>query len=178
MHFPGTVTLRAETVEAILSDLIKSLHEHGLANFLIVNGHGDNGPVLRTMGYRLLVEDGIRIAAVTALALVSDLIKERVGSRHWGHSGEVETSLALYLAPDIVKTESLAAEDLKGVLDEIPVGRHDILFPRYFDELTSNGVWGDARLASREFGKELAEAAVEGIVELGESLLRAQPAKG
>jgi len=42
MAYPGTMTLRLETLLAVLRDLIASLHTHGFRRVLIVNGHGGN----------------------------------------------------------------------------------------------------------------------------------------
>ena len=42
MAYPGTMTLRFETLLAVLRDLVSSLHAHGFRRVLIVNGHGGN----------------------------------------------------------------------------------------------------------------------------------------
>lgn len=42
MAYPGTMTLRLETLLAVLTDLIGSLHQHGFRRVLVVNGHGGN----------------------------------------------------------------------------------------------------------------------------------------
>lgn len=42
--FPGTMSLRIETLLAIVRDLLDGLAEHGFKRVLIVNGHGGNAP--------------------------------------------------------------------------------------------------------------------------------------
>jgi creatinine amidohydrolase len=42
--FPGTLTLRLATYEAVLRDLLDSLKNTGFRRILIVNGHGGNQP--------------------------------------------------------------------------------------------------------------------------------------
>jgi len=42
MAYPGTLTLRLQTLLAVLADLVESLHRHGFRRVLIVNGHGGN----------------------------------------------------------------------------------------------------------------------------------------
>jgi len=56
MAYPGTLTLRLETLLAVLRDLVESLHHHGLRRIVIVNGHGGNRPaasLAQELGARL-----------------------------------------------------------------------------------------------------------------------------
>ena len=43
--FPGSMSLRVETLMAVFRDLIASVHRSGFRRVLIVNGHGGNSPV-------------------------------------------------------------------------------------------------------------------------------------
>jgi creatinine amidohydrolase len=43
--FPGTVSLRVETLLAVMRDVIASVRHAGFRRVLIVNGHGGNAPV-------------------------------------------------------------------------------------------------------------------------------------
>jgi creatinine amidohydrolase len=43
--FPGSPSLRVETLLGVIRDLLDSLHAQGFRRFLIVNGHGGNTPV-------------------------------------------------------------------------------------------------------------------------------------
>jgi len=45
LAFPGTVSLRIETLLAVVRDAIASVHRAGFRRVLIVNGHGGNAPV-------------------------------------------------------------------------------------------------------------------------------------
>jgi creatinine amidohydrolase len=42
--FPGSPSLRVETLVSVLRDLLDSLHGQGFRRFLLVNGHGGNVP--------------------------------------------------------------------------------------------------------------------------------------
>lgn len=43
--FPGTVSLRPDTLAAVLVDALETLYGQGFRGFLVVNGHGGNVPV-------------------------------------------------------------------------------------------------------------------------------------
>ncbi|HEY8381249.1 MAG TPA: creatininase family protein [Microvirga sp.] len=43
--YPGTVSLRVETLLAVVRDVVASVHRSGFRRILIVNGHGGNQPV-------------------------------------------------------------------------------------------------------------------------------------
>jgi creatinine amidohydrolase len=42
MAYPGTLTLRLETLVAVIGDLVGSLHQHGFRRIVVINGHGGN----------------------------------------------------------------------------------------------------------------------------------------
>lgn len=45
VDYPGTVTLRVETLLAVMRDTLASIRRAGFRQILIVNGHGGNAPV-------------------------------------------------------------------------------------------------------------------------------------
>jgi len=44
MAYPGTLSLRVETLCAVVRDLLGGLESHGFRRVLVVNGHGGNAP--------------------------------------------------------------------------------------------------------------------------------------
>src|SRR3954454_9138001 len=53
MAFPGTISLRPETFEAVYSDYCRSLAAHGFRTILCFSGHGGNFAPLADMEQRL-----------------------------------------------------------------------------------------------------------------------------
>ena len=45
LAFPGTISLKVETLLAVVRDVVASVHRSGFRRVLIVNGHGGNIPV-------------------------------------------------------------------------------------------------------------------------------------
>jgi creatinine amidohydrolase len=171
MRFPGTISLQPTTFSAVLFDTMRSLKVHGAKRFFLLNGHGGNQAMLSVIATQARAEFGVPVATAIYLVAASDLLQKRFG-RAYAHACEIEASLGLAIAPQIVRTESLA----KG--EELPPRyRHTALAgggapagafvdaAAMFDEITANGNIGDARLATREDGEAIFELAVERLVE-------------
>ncbi|GGF68977.1 amidase [Terasakiella brassicae] len=47
MAFAGTISLQPQTLSLVIRDVVHSLEVHGFAEFIFINGHGGNGPVLQ-----------------------------------------------------------------------------------------------------------------------------------
>ncbi len=56
LAFPGTVSLRVETLLAVMRDVIASVRHAGFRRVLIVNGHGGNAPV-GALAQELMAQD-------------------------------------------------------------------------------------------------------------------------
>jgi creatinine amidohydrolase len=48
--YPGTISLKVETLLAVARDVLESVHRSGFRRVLIVNGHGGNQPVAALTG--------------------------------------------------------------------------------------------------------------------------------
>jgi creatinine amidohydrolase len=86
------------TQAAILNDLIEVLNRQNINKLLIVNGHGGNDfkPILRELGLKYPKMFLSYCNWFTALP------KEKYFENNGDHADEMETSLLLYLAPDLV----------------------------------------------------------------------------
>ncbi len=61
MAYPGTVTLRDETLLAVVDDVLTSLVRHGFRRIVIVNGHGGNAPVAPFLPRWAAAHPGVRV---------------------------------------------------------------------------------------------------------------------
>ena len=175
MSFPGTITLRPETYEALLWDVITSLKSHGLSHFLLVNGHGGNVAPLNVISMKLRRELNVRVAVMFYMQLAADVIKAGAKTTLYGHACEVETSVGLYLAPQAVKPERVAGEVSHYTHAYTDIKSEARLnYPFMFEELTANGALGDARLATFEFGQTIVETTLERTLEFLQSFLQVE----
>ena len=172
MSFPGTITLRPETYDAVLWDVVASLKSHGLSHFLLVNGHGGNVAPLKVISMKLRRELDVQVAAMFYLQLAVDVIKGGAQTTLYGHACEVEASVGLYLAPQTVKPERVAGEVHPYAHAHTDIKSDARLdYPFMWEEFTANGALGDARLATFEFGQVIVETTLERTLEFLESFL-------
>ena len=166
MAFSGTISLRRETFEAVLTDHVSSLSRHGFKRIFIVPTHGGNFIPLREMldGLRLAA-GGASVAAYTDLMGLIDLwTKETeeelgMGDRVGGHADLAETSIMLSLHPELVR------QDLAEVGYQAQLAKEDVvrIIRDGLDSVTPNGILGDARGATAELGNRLVGALADEI---------------
>jgi creatinine amidohydrolase len=179
MAFPGTITLRPETLADVVRDVCLSLARHGFRRLLTVNGHGGNRAVLAEVVQSIGFEAPINVSAVDYWMFAADVVAELRESPAGGmaHACEFETSLMLHLRPRAVRADLIAREIPKPRLSL----EHLDLFQRAplathwkTHELSKSGVLGAPDLATAEKGRAFFEACVSGLAALIEEL-RAVP---
>jgi creatinine amidohydrolase len=169
LAFPGTLSLRPETLEALVGDCCASLARHGFERVLIFSGHIGNFPVLAEMAERLQsgVPDGVEIVAFTdreaVLGAWRDAAEEvaGLGDRVGGHADIAESSIMLVVRPESVR-RPLAEPGYIGSPDAATVER---LFRDGVGALSSTGVLGDPRGMSVELGEACLEAVTSALVD-------------
>jgi creatinine amidohydrolase len=159
MHFPGTLTWGFDTFSAGVADTMRSLRNHGIPRFVVLNGHGGNRGALSVLSTQLRHNEGVPIAICHWFELVRDVCHKFIERRRV-HADEIEAAMGLYLVPRIVRKAALA----RGQAHADPYPYTDantgggIEVPYYWEELTSDGAYGDARRATVAMGEELTAA--------------------
>lgn len=143
MDYPGTISLEYHTFVEVLTQIAASVHAHGFKKILFLNGHGGNSPIVSVMPTKLATEESIPSVGYTYWEMPS-VTEEREAicqSDHGsiGHSGEMETSLQLYLQPELVDMDAISW---------VP------------------GVFGDPATGTREKGERLVNFAVNALVKI------------
>jgi len=149
--WPGTVSISAATLHAVIRDIASSLHRSGVESLVVVNGHGGNyvlGNVVQEAfggDVRMALFPGFddweaaRVRAGVETSLLTDM-----------HAGELETSILLHTHPELVRP---GYESSDTVADD---RRH--LLTLGMSAYTDSGVIGRPSRASAAKGKELLAA--------------------
>jgi creatinine amidohydrolase len=176
MGFPGTLTLRPGTLDAVLGDLLESLEHWKIRRVLFVNGHGGNIDALRSVARKARRDLGMIVGSVMWSQLAAGAIAERVSSPRYGHACEVETSVAIVLAPHCVFRDRIEDPQPAGPEDPLtdPPGAVADL-PISFSEWTHNGSLGDPRLSDEDLGREIVTIAHERALSFARQLATRDP---
>jgi len=165
MDFPGTISIRQETLKAIVRDYCESFAHHGFRNVLLYSGHGGNALPLATAIAELQPDFAdLRIIGCTDWSIYDNTLFRRAAEfginriTAGGHSGELETSMILALHPDLVQMER--AEP--GYM-----GDPEVIRPQLFRDgtrsVTENGILGDPRSGNAARGQEYLDALTDAL---------------
>jgi len=174
MSFPGTITVDPHTLINLLVEVTLSLVHHGFKKVLLLNGHGGNrGPVATAASEaQEKLNRKAKIAAASyfdfGIAKVSSTRDSEVGGMC--HSCEYETSLELFLRPQLVRKEKIKRCMPPEVIKDYV--SYDLLKPSIVNmtldtkEISpESGVCGDPTVASAEKGRIFFNAVVDDIAE-------------
>jgi len=62
LDYPGTISLRVSTLNAVVEDLVSSVYRHGFRKLLFLNGHGGNHGVRELLSEQANQRPGLRIS--------------------------------------------------------------------------------------------------------------------
>jgi creatinine amidohydrolase len=180
MAFPGTITLRPETLTALVEDVLTSLVHHGFRRLVVVNGHRiANLPPLQIAVNRVRQRTGALAVVVDPVWLAEDVFTtwaEDTDSGGIGHADGYETAHMLHLFPELVAMEEAppAATDHPAykVVDPYERGDRAAYWPSVATEANrgTGGVTGNPRWGTAERGQHLHTALVRNLVDLLRSI--------
>lgn len=162
----GTLSATFSAYMGAIQSVAESLIPHGFHRFYLINGHGGNsepnGVALRELKARYL---NCTFGHSGYFSFIGDELKTIMEGplKEIRHACEAEASLMMHVAPNLVRVEKLRDDGLKPEPAVKGVIHH-------FDEVTAEGSFGYATLATAEKGRKLFELAVEGCVREIESI--------
>ena len=156
-----TINMNPSTQAMVLKDIIDSVSRHGVAKLVILNSHGGNDfkQMIRELQPKY---SHMFLGTINWWQIVdqSKFFEERDD-----HAGEMETSVMLAIAPDLVLPLSGAgpgkarAFRLKGLRDRVAWAQ------RQWSKVTADTGVGDPRKATVEKGEKYLEAVTSRIAE-------------
>jgi creatinine amidohydrolase len=165
LEYPGSISVRADVFRDVIIDICQSLVPHGARRFYVLNtGISTIAPLqaarasINSSGARFELTD-IRTEYVP---LRRGIETQPAGT----HADELETSMMLYIAPDVVRLH-LAERDIHpdlgpGGLRRNPAATSGVYSP--------TGAYGDPTPATRDKGQRLVEGMVAHLVHAVRSL--------
>jgi len=164
--FPGTYTIRPETLRSIFMDIAIELGEQGFCYVFVMHLHGapshnmalDQASQFFRDEYKAQMHHLSGYAAIGygVLDLFSEDALEEEGFSI--HAGAIETSITMYLRPDLVTADVMHAKPMTGQdLEENVRIAKDPNWPGYF---------GSPRQANTALGKSFVDRRYKNILEL------------
>jgi creatinine amidohydrolase len=107
LAFPGTISIRTETLIQVVRDICRSLARHGFDRIVLINGHkGSNLPALNTAVRGLHEEELPEVLFAVADPLhLARSAAPKIKDTNEHHSGELELSHVAYRYPGLVRTD-------------------------------------------------------------------------
>ena len=157
-NMPGTIALRSDTLRALVTDIIDSLHKQGVNKLVIISGHAGSVHLaaIREAAEAATVRyKNLRLMFLTDYDIAYRFPLEESNFRD-GHGGLIETSRILALKPALVgkKRPRGRFEDRRFMI----VANPQVCYPE--------GMVGDATKATPELGKKINDFIFEEMVHL------------
>jgi creatinine amidohydrolase len=160
--YPGTLTLSAETLIRLWTEIGESVARAGVRKLVLFNSHGGQPQIADIVARDLRVRHDMFVVTCNFYALgkppglfpASEL-------KHGIHGGSVETSMMMHLCPDLIRHDELAnfrprSADMEGEY-EILTPEGGIGFGWETQDLSLPGACGNAADADAERGRLLVE---------------------
>lgn len=168
--FPGTISLRNETMSQLIYDIGLSVARCGATKLVIINGHGGNGPALAYAAQ--MINRDAHIFTCVESGETSDVdINALAETTNDVHAGEIETSTTLALRPHLV--------DMGQARPEVPrfssrfldfSGNRAVTWNAYTSRISDSGVMGDPTRADAAKGERMWDVMVRHLTEFVEEL--------
>jgi creatinine amidohydrolase len=164
MPFSGTLSNSFDGFHENIRQLVNSLADHNFIKFMAINGHGGNCDSMRIVFRDLRHKrPNLQLAAANYFDFIDPELLQTMKGPIKGirHACEAEVSLMLHKHKNLVRTDKLRNDGLEPS-PQIPG------LISNFDEVTEEGSFGYATLATPELGA----AFWQSIVKNGEKVVR------
>jgi creatinine amidohydrolase len=169
LDIPLTINMNPSTQFAVLSDIVASVHRHGIRRLVILNSHGGND--FRQFIRELTPRYPDMFIGVMNWYQASD--HSKYFEERDDHAGEMETSVMLHIAPDLVRPLSVAGDGRARPFRLRGLSERWVWTPRAWTKVTRDTGVGNPKKATAEKGKrylaDLTDQIAGFLVDLGRS---------
>jgi creatinine amidohydrolase len=141
------ISLRNSTLSRMLCDTCISLAENRIREIIILNGHHGNTGALQYIPQEIQ-------SKVPTHVNIHTIHYWHMMTPEFDHAGEVETSLVMAIAPELVHMDR-ATPNSKNLSKSKAAYSSLTNAPGSFPKITGNGVWGDPMKATASKGDKL-----------------------
>ncbi|MEQ9001162.1 MAG: creatininase family protein [Coleofasciculus sp. B1-GNL1-01] len=181
-HFPGTITLSAQTLLAVLMEVADSIYRAGFRKLVLMNSHGGQPQIMEIAARDIHQKYGDFLVFPLFTWRVPNVAKELISAKELElgiHAGDAETSLMLSLLPEQVKMERAVAEYPQGLPEDSLLSMEGKLpFAWLTRELSQSGTLGDPTPATKEKGDRILESLVSGWVRVIQDIYQFRQPQG
>lgn len=160
--FPGTEVADPDIFQRYIHEIARSLIKNGARRLVLLNTgiFKATGLPLSIAAREIRVETGVPILVVSWDDLETDEVEAFQEQNIGGHADELETSIHLYLQPDLVHMDLAVNED--GQARKSIPGYKPGLFSRNPEDpaYSETGILGDPTLATAEKGRKVLDIMV------------------
>jgi creatinine amidohydrolase len=161
--FPGTLMIHRELLADLVRCSLAQLEQWGFCRVAILNTHGGNLPLLRSLLREISIQSGQKIHLLNPFPPTK--MEER--EQQFGiHGGEYESSILYANVPEHCHPERADAQWIDAGLEgpELQPEASPATFAWTASDLSSSGTMGDATRASAEKGRLWTQRAVDQLV--------------
>jgi creatinine amidohydrolase len=175
-QWPGTVIIRSRVFMDMVFDICKSVFDMGFQKLALLDCHGHHSGPLNTVSRELCDECDKSIAILSPATLSREAFNQIRKSTQGGaiHADEWETSLLLYISPEVVDmTKASNVDHMQYHSDFVAgdnfLGKQRVTWSTWYLQNSQTGVYGDPTVASAETGKVIFDTAItQGVIFLRE----------
>lgn len=178
LSYPGTLTLGAETLARVWTELGESVARAGIRKLVFLNAHGGQPQVMEIVARELRVRLGMMAVAANWYSFgTPEGLFPAEELRHGIHGGSVETSMMMHLRPDLVRREHLRnfrslGQDMAGDFRLLGPTLATGKLAWQTEDLNPEGACGDATDADAGRGAKLVDHAARQFVALLQEVQR------
>jgi creatinine amidohydrolase len=167
-----TINMNPSTQLALLEDITDSLDRHGVPKLVILNSHGGND-------FKQMIRElqPTRKVFLCTLNWYKALDQKLFFEHSDDHAGEMETSIMLHIAPELVLPLCNAGEGRERKNKIAGFREGWAWMPRPWTRVTDDTGVGNPKMASAEKGKKYLDAVTASIAEFFLQLAHTSPEK-